>query len=587
MNARMSLTRLGQAVVILATLGCADAWAFTPPQERWIIEDHLGWEVPSPWDVEELEGKLYVTCEDGFVRVYTPQGDLVDQFGGNGTGDGQFSSPRGIAEHDGLLYVAEHGANRIQVVTTNGTHIRKWGSGGLGDDDVYTPIDVALDDQHLYVTEHSSHRIKVFTHDGQYVRKWGTEGSLVGQLKNPWGIAVDASHVYVADLSNRRVQVFTKNGLFVREWTPLKPDSGNQVSYGPYCLALHGGSVFASYGRVPSGRINWLSGITVANKGGDIAWWLMTSQGNKNHYYPPLNHPRGLVVRDPFMYVVDNDHNHLLPCRRVFRTLGTMASQSNSVPVGDVLLTRQRHGSSVLDIDYTVVDDDSVVTAYAAAFAPGDPGIDTIIPMSGLIEGTDLNVGTGVVVGVTNRLSWDVSQDWQEHYGNVRVAILAKDGRELLDVHFLHLPPDGSNSTLVISRLPVVAHDLLNLWFWLIAKQEPTMRLDEGRVYGVGGAHDGVLLAEGSTTTDAGREFLFSYLGLRQATAEELVRAREAGTPGSVTQWDSRYEVPRSEDNYLTYHIGRVDTRGRPRKVNEYGFDTHSTDIDGWWVVRE
>ena len=64
-----------------------------------------------------------------------------------------------------------------------------------------------------------------------------------------------------------------------------------------------------------------------------------------------------------------------------------------------------------------------------------------------------------------------------------------------------------------------------------------------------------------------GRNFLLQKMGLREATAAEVTRAKEAGTPGVVNQWDPKLRVGPDE---------------RPAKINAYGFDTGS---DGYWVV--
>ena len=74
-------------------------------------------------------------------------------------------------------------------------------------------------------------------------------------------------------------------------------------------------------------------------------------------------------------------------------------------------------------------------------------------------------------------------------------------------------------------------------------------------------------LASGTSTTAAGRAFLFAKMGLREATPDEVKRAREAGTPGVINQWAPKFQVGPGE---------------RPAAVNAYGFDTGA---DGYWVV--
>ncbi len=64
-------------------------------------------------------------------------------------------------------------------------------------------------------------------------------------------------------------------------------------------------------------------------------------------------------------------------------------------------------------------------------------------------------------------------------------------------------------------------------------------------------------------------------LGYRFATVEEVNKAREAATPGSVNKWTATRQVK---------------PRSLPGKVNEFGFDTFRTPSDSaryWWVVKE
>jgi DNA-binding beta-propeller fold protein YncE len=74
-------------------------------------------------------------------------------------------------------------------------------------------------------------------------------------------------------------------------------------------------------------------------------------------------------------------------------------------------------------------------------------------------------------------------------------------------------------------------------------------------------------LASGTSTSASGRAYLFQKMGLREASAAEVTRAKEAGTPGVINQWDPKLRVGPDE---------------RPAKINAYGFDTGA---DGYWVV--
>ncbi|MEM7394631.1 MAG: hypothetical protein AAF492_20030, partial [Verrucomicrobiota bacterium] len=115
---------------------------------------------------------------------------------------------------------------------------------------------------------------------------------------------------------------------------------------------------------------------------------------------------------------------------------------------------------------------------------------------------------------------------------------------------------------------------------------EPGFRLENGAVYGVGGDYDGQLLASNTTTTAEGRSFLLGTIGLREATPHEVQLAREATTPGVMMKWPSRsQQIP--QPSSVSQYMGGFDEPStfRPEFVNEFGFDTGSTN--GWWVVKD
>ena len=57
-----------------------------------------------------------------------------------------------------------------------------------------------------------------------------------------------------------------------------------------------------------------------------------------------------------------------------------------------------------------------------------------------------------------------------QDFGELQVEILAKDNRDLLDLHFLSLPVEDDNaSNLIINRSPLTDADFLSVWYWLLA----------------------------------------------------------------------------------------------------------------------
>jgi len=389
---------------------------------------------------------------------------------------------------------------------------------------------------------------------------------------------------------------------------------------------------------------------------------------------------------------------------------------ANALPLPSIISQQRRTGTALVDVDYTVKDADNVTVQTAAlAFKNGGNSLSDVIPITSFAEGTGSKLGANITTGQTHRFTWDVARDWSTDFGEVQLEILAKDGRDLLNLDFIQIPASGDEAALKISRSPLTDDDFLSVWYWLIATGDPGIRLENGNLASVDGSTDYVgglfgeyfenkdfsgdtftrfdsvpgtqignvlepvpgteflaksirwtadfipsqtgryrfsgvavgsvtvtvenqeiinrsfawegievaldavanqpirlvielsqdtnnswnanertllfwnvilpndagarelnisdfqsasnLFAQRTATKRLGRNFLLQKMGLREATAAEVTRAKEAGTPGVVNQWDPKLRVGPDE---------------RPAKINAYGFDTGA---DGYWVV--
>jgi len=100
----------------------------------------------------------------------------------------------------------------VQLVSaTNGvTYIFQlsWGSEGTGNGQFNRPYGVAVDSNgNVYVADYGNHRIEKFDSGGGFLTKWGNYGTGDGQFTCPEGVAADSGgNVYVADNYNHRIQ---------------------------------------------------------------------------------------------------------------------------------------------------------------------------------------------------------------------------------------------------------------------------------------------------------------------------------------------------------------------------------------------
>jgi hypothetical protein len=107
--------------------------------------------------------------------------------------------------------VADGGNHRTQVMRySDGQHLRTIGQQGSGNGQFNSPHGVAFDGAgHLVVVEHGNHRVQVLNYaDGSHVRAIGSKGSDDGQFDSPYGgVAIDSDGRIVCDTDNNRIQV--------------------------------------------------------------------------------------------------------------------------------------------------------------------------------------------------------------------------------------------------------------------------------------------------------------------------------------------------------------------------------------------
>lgn len=187
--------------------------------------------LPASIDIDDSTGDIYVA--DGETPAGNQRVAVIDQ---SGMFLRQWSLHRTAQEgditplphclriaNDGLVYVCDRQADRIQVFNRTGMFIRNidvaWPSyaptsgqrGGTRGTAVVLAFSPDVEQRYLYVLNQNSVQIDVIDRtSGQLVTSFGGgPGRYPGQFTLPHGIAVDsAGRVYVAEQEGRRIQRF-------------------------------------------------------------------------------------------------------------------------------------------------------------------------------------------------------------------------------------------------------------------------------------------------------------------------------------------------------------------------------------------
>ena len=155
---------------------------------------------------DEATDEIKIFDSDGnfqrFIKLDSDSHRNSDQFG-----------PAGIAiDSDDFIYVSSRYLNVIQKLTSEGRVVTEWGGAGSGPGEFEMPwgMDVVAPGN-LYVADWRNDRVQKFDSNGQYLETIGSSGE--GTLNRPSGVSVDRNgNIYVSDWGNERLQVFDSSG---------------------------------------------------------------------------------------------------------------------------------------------------------------------------------------------------------------------------------------------------------------------------------------------------------------------------------------------------------------------------------------
>lgn len=244
-----------------------------------------------------------------------------------------------VKEHtstETTAYSSETG-NVLESATSMSTKapvsVSQFGSNGSGNGQFNQPAGVAIDASgNVWVTDDDNNRIQKFSPAGVFVGAYGSKGTAAGQFEGAWGIAINkvTGNVYVTDTKNDRVQEFSSSGAFVRTF-------GYGVSNGETKFEICTSSCHAGVAGSGSGQFYIPTGITV-DPSGNV--WVVDDENNRVEEFKENGEylsrfgskgtgngqfiePEGIAISDGDVYVTDTANNRV----EEFSSLGTYLSQ--------------------------------------------------------------------------------------------------------------------------------------------------------------------------------------------------------------------------------------------------------------------
>ena len=172
--------------------------------DTFTLADSLGIGLPLAMALDS-SGKLWVAnIISQYVNRFTPQGNLLLQFGGD------FSLPSGIAlDETGNEWVSDRLHHKIKRFDSQGNLLLQFGVRGNAPGEINRPIGVASHGGKIHVADSRNTRISVFDTLGTFIRIIGDSAG----IGMPFGIVVDSTGcVFVSDALNSQVIEFGPSG---------------------------------------------------------------------------------------------------------------------------------------------------------------------------------------------------------------------------------------------------------------------------------------------------------------------------------------------------------------------------------------
>ena len=200
-----------------------------------------------PWGLAVCDNGDIVVAEYGAhcVTILNKEGEKVASFGAQGTKDGQFYYPCGIAiSNDRHILVTDW--HRLQKLKFDGSCVKSVGSrkDGKGNEAFYFPEGIAVHPTtgQIYVADTCNNRIQVFNNDLVFMKTMNLHGGDNVHFNHPHDIVFSNNELFVAEKYNHCITRVTTGGKYIERFGYYGYSPG-QLSYPSY-LATHKNLVY-------------------------------------------------------------------------------------------------------------------------------------------------------------------------------------------------------------------------------------------------------------------------------------------------------------------------------------------------------
>lgn len=529
-----SLTRL--PLVLLSLLLAPFATAETMPQDSWPFmgQERLADNLQTYKGVAiGPDGLIYVGIDEGnYDRIGVYDSDLNEL-----RRWGNFAAIRGMAVNSqNELHVLDVGSDpRVRVYDADGNYLRGFGAVGSAPGQ-FEPeatfasprynqrLCIGKDDAVAVIDEVSQFRVHVFDSAGNHELTFGEEGQLDGQFYYaPLAITyLDADGGYYIIGNRREFGYWDSDFNHVQDVTTSTSQGLNNLAVTPDGLVVHQRSSNNGYFYI------WVY------DGANQVYNTISSGGTLDNGVSVTGMGIGVL---PDGRIVCSTYASLRIHPRTYYGFDT-AINPTGVPLPRIVSVSQRPDTTLVDIDYEVVDADSSTVKTAMLFYgnpralqdPHSANYGSMTSLEGAIlpatfaDGTEANLGENISANTVHRVTWDAGADWDTDVGNIKVEILAKDERGLMPLHWVTVPGDGVPDQTSSNLSYPYFYQYYSILLWLVATKDPSVELVNGAILGVGGAYDGQTLFHNflmdsnpsPMVTAAGYDYVNDLIGVDQ-----------------------------------------------------------------------